>query len=67
MKINIGETKRGIILTFEDETGSRTIHLKWIEAIGLFHELDESLKNPAFHDRDPKGTHFEVRNLRTVD
>ncbi|MET0785590.1 MAG: hypothetical protein ABWY25_02660 [Paenisporosarcina sp.] len=68
MKITVGQTKRGIILVFEEKDDtSITKHLTWREAAGLYHHLKEALDNPAFNFRDPKGNNTEVRNLKTID
>ena len=56
MKITVGETKRGIILVFEDKDDtSRTIHLSYREAAGLYWHLKDVFDKPAFKFRDPKG------------
>ena len=68
MKVTLGQTKRGIILLFEDSNEvTTTIHLNYREAAGLMHELKDAFDNPAFKFRDPKGDNREVRNLKTVE
>ena len=68
MKVTVGQTKRGIILVFEDKDDtSRTIHLNWREAAGLHHLLADILSNPAFKYRDPKGDDSEVRNWTAIE
>lgn len=69
MKITVGQTKRGVIIVFEDpiDDTSRTIHLLWREATGLYHGLKEAMENPAFEHRDPRSKNPEVRNLKTVN
>lgn len=68
MKIDVGQTKRGIVLIFtEKDDTSRTVHLLWREAIGLRNALQNAVANPAFEQRDPRSKKPEVRNLETIE
>ena len=69
MKITVGQTKRGIVMVFEDTSNdtSRTINLNYREAAGLYHELKDAFEKPAFEQRDPRSKNKEIRNQKTIE
>ncbi len=66
MKVIIGETKQGFIMTVDDGEESKTYRLKWMEGCGIYHALSDIIGSPSFRLHDPRSYDPEVRNEQTV-